>query len=43
MKKQMFERTEHTTGLDDESVDAARIIPMGEVRDNFLGESYGHK
>jgi hypothetical protein len=43
MKKEMYERTEHTQGLDDETVDAARIRPMGEVRDHFLGESYGHK
>jgi hypothetical protein len=43
MKKEMFERTEHTHGLDDETVDAARIPPMGEVRDNFLGESPGHR
>jgi hypothetical protein len=43
MKKQMFERTEHTHGLDDETIDAARIKPMGEVRDNFLGEPASHK
>lgn len=29
-------RTQHETGLDDESVDRARIRPLGEVREDGI-------